>query len=578
MRKKGVILQRVSTDKQELSLQKAKNREYCKRHDIEIVGEYTEFDVSGYKTKLKDRTELLKILARAEEDGDFDYLIIYNFDRIIRREDEAPFVLSHLAKYNIECIQTTTSEHIKNEDMTDKLMNYIRFWQAEYESVKTSQRVADALRTKNENNEYTGGAPAFGYQLFNTDNYTKKGRRLKDIKINESEAWIIRDIFDMYVNKGMGSPSIAEELNTNPIYKGKNRPKKRNGEEIPTRFRQGSIIRIIQNPIYIGRQRYNTVKVNRDGIETLPKEEWKLKNYQDHLRIVDDEIFYTAQDIVKQNTIIPSESKNKVTKSAVLCSGIAYCECGSKLSSSFSRYKYQRKDGTFSDYGKIYRYVCREGRELNKLHKEKYGKTYYAAKKYDNFTEKIIINFLKNIDINKFKENIKKYNNSNVVELKNAISNLEKEVNLCNKNISSFENKIDEDIDNMDIYIKGIRRNEGRLQEINEEMNKLKVRLEENQKISYDYSLMYDNFKNYYDDFVSGNLEKKKIILNQIVEKIIFKNNGVKIVFKAVIEDSLIDNENYSVSTPQYVWVMSDKRTKSIIEITANFNDYKGVI
>lgn len=575
MNKKGVILYRVSSDQQDFLLQKNKNREYCKENNIEIVGEYTEFDVSGYKTQLKDRVELLKILSRAEEDKDFSYFIIYNFDRIIRREDEAPFVLSHLAKHNIICVETMSGEHIKNEDMTDKLMNYIRFWQAEYESVKTSQRVADALRAKNENNEYTGGKPAFGYKLYDTGVINKKGKMLKDLTINESEAWIVRDIFDMYVNKRMGSLSIAEELNTNPIYKGKNRPFKRKGIEKVPLFRQNSIVRMIQNPIYIGRQRYNTIKNNRDGKETLPKKQWKLKDYRSDLRIIDDDIFYRAQEILKKNTIVPNEPQTGITKSEVLCSGLAYCECGAKLFSSFSRYNYTRKDGSVSDYGKIYRYCCRTGREMNRLHKEKYGKTYYAAKKYDNLVRKAIIKYLENINMEKLKKNIEEHNSSGIVEIKNSIEVLKNESKQCYRNINNFEKRMDNDIENMDIYIKGIRRNESRVAEINNELDKLNKQLNDNQNDVHNYQAIYDNFKDYYSEFVSGNLEKQKLVLDQMVKKIIFKNNGVKIVLKTVIQDSLTDkNTMYS----QHNWSakrLANAQKELIGVIYANFNDYK---
>lgn len=578
MKKRGINLFRVSTNDQDFALQKNSNREYCKNNNIEIVGEYTEFDVSGYKTSLSDRIELLKILSRAEEEMDFDYLIVYNFDRIIRREDEAPFILNHLNKFNIECIEVTTGTHIKSEGMSDKLMNYIRFWQAEYESVKTSQRVKDSLRTMNEENKYTGGTPAYGYKVYDTDNYTKKGKRLKDLTINENEAWIVRDIFSMYVDMKMGSPSIAEELNSNPLYKGKSRPKKRKGEIIQTRFRQGSIIRIIQNPIYIGRQRYNTIKTERDGSTTLSKDEWKLKEYREELRIIDDDTFYKAQELVKNNTVVPNEQMVGITKSEVLCSGISYCECGAKLSSSFSRYRYTRKDGTVGDYGKIYRYVCRDGREMNKTHKEKYGKTYYAAKKYDKLVKNTIADYLENIDLNKLKENISNHNSNDVVEIKNIISALNEESKQAYKNIDSFENRIDDDIDNMDIYIKGIRRNEKRIEEINSEIDKLNIKLAQNMKDSVDYNSIYENFKNYYEDFVSGDLNKQKLVLDQMVEKIIFKSNGIKIILKTVIQDSFKDGGNtmclpYDTSANR---VLNTDKTIGII--SANFNDYKEVI
>lgn len=588
MKKRAVALYRVSTDKQDYEMQRRKAKEYCRENNIEIIDEYAEFDVSGYKTQLKDRKELLKILNRAEEDKDFDYLIVYIFDRIIRREDEAPFVLSHLSKFNIECIEATTGEHMRNNDMTDKLMNYIRFWNAEYESVKTSQRVSDALRTKNEQNRYTGGQPAYGYELYDTDNYTKKGKRLKDIRINIDEAWIIRDIFDMYVNKRMGSLSIAEELNSNPLYKGRSKPLRRRDKdnpeivhEIPTIWRQSSIMRMIRNTIYIGRMRYNTIETGRDGSRLLPQDEWKTQDYKEHLRIIDDDLFIKAQQIIGKNTIKPNEQLEGITKSEVLCSGLAYCECGAKLFSSFSRYNYTRKDGSVSEYGKIYRYCCRTGREMNTVHKEKYGKTYYAAKKYDNFIRETIIEYLNNIDMKMLKDNMDKHKKTGITDIQKSIDKLKLEKAQCYKNINNFEKRIDDDIDNMDIYIKGIRRNESRAMEIENEINELNDKLKENQQSNYDYKSIYDNYKSYYNDFVNGNLDKQKLILDKMVDKIIFMSDGVKIILKYAIEQSLVQNSDdkntvYLPLNECTYRILNTDKTIGIIRV--NFNDYKEVI
>lgn len=588
MKKRAVCLYRVSTDKQDYEMQRRKAKEYCKDNDIEIIDEYAEFDVSGYKTQLKDRKELLKILNRAEEEKDFDYLIVYIFDRIIRREDEAPFVLSHLSKYNVECIESTSGEHMSNNDMTDKLMNYIRFWNAEYESVKTSQRVTDSIRTKNEQNKYTGGQPPYGYELYNTENYTKKGKRLKDIRINEDEAWIIRDIFDMYVNKKMGSLSIAEEMNSNLLYKGKSKPLRRKDKEnpeivheIPTIWRQSSIMRMIRNSIYIGRKRYNTIETSRDGSRLLPQDEWKTQDYNEELRILDDDLFIKAQQLITKNTIKPNEERGGVIRSEVLCSGIAYCECGAKLFSSFSRYNHTRKDGSVSEYGKIYRYCCRSGREMNRVHKEKYGKTYYAAKKYDNLIKDTLVEYLNNIDMNRLKENMSSHKKTGITDIQKTIDKLKLEKAQCYKNIGNFEIRIDDDIDNMDIYIKGIRRNESRAKEIENEINELDDKLNENKSANYDYQSIYDNYKNYYDDFVNGNLDKQKLILDKMVDKIIFMSDGVEIVLKTAIEQSLMQNydgENTVCLTLDRCGYRMLNTDKIIGTIYANFNDYKEVV
>lgn len=47
----------------------------------------------------------------------------------------------------------------------DKLMNYLRFWQASGESEKTSMRIKSKMQQMIEDGLYTGGPVKYGYHL-----------------------------------------------------------------------------------------------------------------------------------------------------------------------------------------------------------------------------------------------------------------------------------------------------------------------------------------------------------------------------------------------------------------------------
>lgn len=66
MSKKAVILYRMSTDRQDLETQKRMNRNFCRDNGFEIVDEFYEDGVSGYKNPLANRPDLLNILDKAE--------------------------------------------------------------------------------------------------------------------------------------------------------------------------------------------------------------------------------------------------------------------------------------------------------------------------------------------------------------------------------------------------------------------------------------------------------------------------------------------------------------------------------
>ena len=69
-------------------------------------------------------------------------MCIRDRDRIGRRE-EYSFYISTLNNLGVE-VWTVKDGLLKSEEHIDKLLNYIRFWQNEGESKKTSMRVRDA--------------------------------------------------------------------------------------------------------------------------------------------------------------------------------------------------------------------------------------------------------------------------------------------------------------------------------------------------------------------------------------------------------------------------------------------------
>ena len=60
------------------------------------------------------------------------------FDRLGRREDETPFVVQCFVQQGIEVWSTREGEQ-RFDTHVDKLLNYIRFWQASGESEKTTR-------------------------------------------------------------------------------------------------------------------------------------------------------------------------------------------------------------------------------------------------------------------------------------------------------------------------------------------------------------------------------------------------------------------------------------------------------
>ena len=121
---------------------------------------YTHLDV--YKRQAENRDKLQIIKERAKQ-GKFDILLVFMFDRIGRIADETPFVVEWFVKNGIRVWSTQEGEQ-RFDNHTDKLTNYIRFWQADGESEKTSIRTKTALGQLVEDGGFKGGFAPYGYE------------------------------------------------------------------------------------------------------------------------------------------------------------------------------------------------------------------------------------------------------------------------------------------------------------------------------------------------------------------------------------------------------------------------------
>ncbi len=77
----------------------------------------------------------------------------------------------------------------------DKLLNYIRYWQASGESIKTSLRVKTRLEQLTQDGYYIGGCVPFGYRRKNLGRVSKQNRPVGDLVVEPNEAEVVKLIF-----------------------------------------------------------------------------------------------------------------------------------------------------------------------------------------------------------------------------------------------------------------------------------------------------------------------------------------------------------------------------------------------
>ena len=359
-------LYRVSTVKQvdivkdDIPMQRIACHDFAERQGWMIAKEFEEKGVSGFKVSAEKR-DAIQDLKDAALKNEFDILLVFMFDRLGRIENETPFVLQWFAQHGVEVWSVNEGQQ-KFENHVDKLMNYIRFWQASGESEKTSIRVKTRLGQMTEEGLYTGGAVPFGYTLVDKGRKNKKGQPMRDFAIDPHEAEGVRRAFRMMAHEGYGSYQIAEWLN---------------GEGYHThggaRFQSTNVLRILRNPMIVG------VVVNGDT-HSKPIEE---------LRIVSDEDFLSVQQILDERAHRLDEKRTvaMTNKGRALLSGNVFCaHCGCRLATSRNVENYRYRDGR-ERHTEFVRYVCyHRSRGLNDCD----GASVYNGERIDRMVETVM--------------------------------------------------------------------------------------------------------------------------------------------------------------------------------------------
>lgn len=333
-------LYRVSTPKQvdlnehnlaDIPMQRKACREFAKKMGWDIIREEQENGVSGFKKSAAERDKIQLIKEHAAK-GLFDILLVFMFDRLGRKSDETPFIVEWLCSQGIKVWSVNEGEQ-RFDSHTDRLTNYIRYWQADGESQKTAIRTRTAMEQMVMDGRWRGGIPPFGYRAVKSGIINKRKHEVYKLEINEEEAVIVRLIFDLSANSGYGRWKIATILNERGY-------KTRSGGT----WVDSSVGHILHNNVYIG----------------MLKNGSAISGPYEELRIIDDTTFYKVQ---KQTNLRTNEKNNERTiplniSGQSLLSGNVFCgHCKGRLTLTTNGETRKHADGTSVHRRKV-RYVC----------------------------------------------------------------------------------------------------------------------------------------------------------------------------------------------------------------------------
>lgn len=288
------------------------------------------FDEGITGTSVKKREQFLDMINDAQQ---------HKFDLIVTKE------ISRFARNTIDSLEYTRkllhmgigvwfeSDGVLTFEADSEFRLTIMSSVAQEESRKTHERVKRGNRMSIKNGVVLGNNRIYGYTKY-------QGK----LTINEEEAVIVKEIFDLYANKFYGLRKIARILYDKGYrnFDGK-------------RIAETTIKRIIQNPKYKGyycggkTTKYRHLDTT---VKKIPKEEWVM--YKDETgetvpAIVSEELWEKANAIMNKKVAVYDEQVKKPCfnggypySGKIICEehGTAYCR---------SVYRNKRKDGTVTE-------------------------------------------------------------------------------------------------------------------------------------------------------------------------------------------------------------------------------------
>lgn len=516
-------LYRVSTSQQvdhndkddaDIPMQRLECHRFAERMGWTIIHEEQEEGVSGHKVRAENRDKL-QLIKSAAKQGKFDIFLVFMFDRIGRIADETPFVVEWFVKNGIRVWSTKEGEQ-RFESHTDKLTNYIRFWQADGESEKTSIRTSTRMGQIVEEGYYTGGTYPYGYKLVRQGRVNKRGHDLYDLAINEDEAPLVRFIFDKYVTEGRGAQSIANLLNSMKI-------KNRSGNN----WHPSSIRGMLKNITYIG-----ILRSGESRSQVLPQ-----------LQIIDEQVFRAAQEITRQRSG-KCESTRHIPlniRGQSLLAGNVFCgHCGARLSLTTNSKGRPKSDGT--DTIRV-RYVCQA---KTRKHEPCGGQTGYTLHILDGMIDDIVHEIFRKVKSLSKSEILSASHSAKVSEYKAIAKKAQREYLKTDKELQALRQEVVKAVTGSSVFPAELLK--GLIQETEQKCSTLKLAYEAAQRdvdqseaTMQELQVQYNQFIGWSNIYDTANTETRKMIVAQLIERVdVFRGYELKIKFAITVEQFLI--------------------------------------
>ena len=345
MTKTAAIYARVSSDRQKenhtITSQVTALIQYAETHDYIVPAEWR-FQDEGYSgaTLLRPGLEAIRDLAAG---GQLEAVLIYSPDRLSRKYAYQVLLVEELSRCGVEVVFLKSPS---GETPEDQLLVQFQGMIAEYERAQIAERSRRGKRHRAQQGSINvlSGAP-FGYR------YVKKNENSAAYyAVVESEAKVVRMVFDIYTQQNQSINMIARMLNQH---------------QIPTRtgaarWERSTVWGMLRNPAYQGRACFGKTEIRPRQRITRPlrhRNGLASRNSANHERpcqdwieiavpaLIGEEVFALAQEQLEKN----KHHSPRRTLEPTLLQGMLVCErCGYAL----------YRTSTQTSRQKIYYYRC----------------------------------------------------------------------------------------------------------------------------------------------------------------------------------------------------------------------------
>ncbi len=293
----------------------------AKQEDIQLISEKLDDGVSGL---IFDRPQFQEMMESIQK-NEVDCVIVRDLSRLgrdyIQTGEHLRKIFPQLGVRFISILDNIDTQ--KDGDVSGMLDVTLKTILNDSYSRDISKKTRSALRIKQQNGDYTGACPVYGYQK-DKNNHNR-------LVIDHETAPIVREMFQLKMD-GYGSGKIAEIFNERGVpspltyKKSKGLPTPTGGfaDVLGCKWSATTIIRMLQDSTYIGtltQGKETTFSYKLKEKKQRPEEEWAVKQNA-HDAIVDESIFELVQRLMKLDTrTSPSQ------ESVYLFSGLLVCGC-----------------------------------------------------------------------------------------------------------------------------------------------------------------------------------------------------------------------------------------------------------